>query len=294
MADSIRSILDRLAPIADKVILRPLSEAELEALEASVGMPMPSCAREYFALAGIFEDLTAYGTSDYEVIDRPDQFPQDRQFLLKHFGQPAADLFPFAGDGAGDIIAVAEGEEGGMLYFADHETAKIKKIGPFTDWLASVVSAALTGRRPANTEKKWCVQFSFNAQSPASILAVLGQFGSVNLGTWSEPKVSPAKVYSSEAPLTFGQERLVLKRSEFHAWDKPKFYFDFEEPPNLADSASMIRKLHTSFRNAGLDYKLVDYGPLAMGWNREESASGGPLKTREPQWWSWLTRPFRF
>src|SRR2546425_130763 len=143
MADSVRAILGRLETISDKVTRRPLGEEELQALEKAVDMPMPSGVRDYFRVLGLFQDFTSYGASEYEVLDRAEEFRADRKFLVEKFGQSAANLFPFAGDGAGDIIAVAEGPDGGTLFFADHETHKIRRIGSFGDWLSSVVDAAL-------------------------------------------------------------------------------------------------------------------------------------------------------
>src|SRR5882724_8164643 len=290
MADSVRSILIRLDPISDKVIRTPLREEEIQALEAAVGVSMPSCALEYFRHVGLFQDLTAYGTSAYEVLDHLDQFREARKLLLKYFGPSAADLFPFAGDGAGDIIAVAEGAEGLMLFFADHETHEVKKIGAFCDWLSSVVETALKKERPRNSEKKWCVQFSFRAPAPDLILAVMRRVGTVSLGEWSAPKVSPSDVHSSEAPLVFGKERLNLKRSEYRTWEQPMFSLDYSEPANLAASVSMIRKLDAEFRHADLAYKLVDYGPLSLGWENGKPACQ-PTKAPLASFWNWLTRP---
>ena len=290
MPDSVRAILSRLEPISDRVVRRPLTEEELQALETAVGMPIPSCVRDYFSMVGLFQDLTAYGASEYEVLDRLDLFRENRKFLLKNFGAPAANLFPFAGDSAGNIITTSETTDGAMLSFADHETLKIKTIGSFCDWLSSVVEAALIKERPANTEKKWCIQFSFRVSSPDPILAVMRQFATVRLDDWSEPQISPANVHSSEAALVFGKEQLILNRSEYRTWEQPMFSFDYREPINLAASDSMIRKLDAAFREAGLAHKLIDYGPLSLDWADEELVSQ-PTKTRWSKFWAALTRP---
>jgi len=239
---------------------------------------------------GLFQDLTAYGTSEYEVLDCLDQFRKDREVLVKNFGQSAANLFPFAGDGAGDIIAVAEEPEGGMLFFADHETLEIKKIGSFCDWLSSVVESALKKERPANAEKRWCVQFSFRLSSPEPILTVMRQLGTASLGEWSEPKISPSDVHSFEAPLFFGKDHLTLKRSEYWTWEQPMFSLDYNEPVGLAASNSVIRKLDAGFREASLAYTLVDYGPLSLEWGKTESTNQS-AQTPWARLWSKLTRP---
>ncbi len=290
VADSVSGILARLEPISSSVVRTPLSAEEVHTLETTVGVPIPSCVREYLRTMGLFQDLTAYGTSEYEVLDCLDQFRKDREVLVKNFGQSAANLFPFAGDGAGDIIAVAEEPEGGMLFFADHETLEIKKIGTFCDWLSSVVESALKKERPANAEKRWCVQFSFRLSSPEPILTVMRQLGTASLGEWSEPKISPSDVHSFEAPLFFGKDHLTLKRSEYWTWEQPMFSLDYNEPVGLAASNSVIRKLDAGFREASLAYTLVDYGPLSLEWGETESTNQS-AQTPWARLWSKLTRP---
>ena len=290
MPEPVRKILSRLEPISDKVVRRPLAEEEIQALEAAANSSLPSSVRDFFRIIGLFQDLTAYGTSEYEVFDRFHQFRKQREYLVANFDKSAVNLFPFADDGAGNVIAVAEGPEDDTLFFADHETHELRRIGSFCDWLSSVVDAALKNERPANAEKKWCVQFSFHVSGPEPILAVIRQFGAVSLGEWSERKTLPSKVNSSEAPLAFGNEQLILKRSEYHTWEQPLFCFDYSEAVNLAPSVSVIRKLDASFQRAGLAYKLVDYGPLSLEWGKTQSADQ-TTKTPWAKFWSRLTRP---
>lgn len=289
MADSVRSILCKLDPISDKVVRRPLSEDEIRAIEAVVDMPMPSCLREYFRAVGLFQDLTAYGTSEYEILNQLDQFRESRQLLVKNFDQ-SSNLFPFAGDGAGDVVAVAKESSEGMLFFADHETLEIRQMGSFYSWLSSVVEAALKNDRPANSEKKWCVQFSFRMQSPASIVAVMRELRPVNLGEWSNPKVSPSNIHSSVAPLIFGEEQLILKRSDYQAWEQPMFSLDYSEPVHLSVSDSLICKLDTAFRATNLLYKLVDYGPLSSQWAEKEETHQPSSASAGARALKWLTR----
>jgi hypothetical protein len=290
MPDPIRRILSRLEPISDKVVRRPLAEEEILALEATVDMPLPACVRDYFRTIGLFQDLTAYGTADYEVFDHLDQFRKQREYLTANFDKSTVNLFPFADDGAGNVIAVAGGTENDTLFFADHETHELRRIGSFCDWLSSVVDAALNTERPANAEKKWCVQFSFRVSGPEPILTVIRQFGAVNMGEWSDPKTLPSKVNSSEAPLDFANEELILKRSQYHTWEQPMFAFDYSEPVDLPPSASVIRKLDASFQRAGLAYKLVDYRPLSLEWRKPKSADQ-TTKTPLGKIWSRLTSP---
>src|SRR5579859_3482986 len=112
--------------------------------------------------------------------------------------------------------------------------------------------------------------------------------GTVTLGKWSEPKISPSGVHSFEAPLLFGKDRLTLKRSEYRNWEHPLFSLDYSEAVDLPASDSMIRKLDAAFRQPLLNYKLVDYGPLSHKSGKNESA-GLATKTPWAKFWSRLT-----
>jgi hypothetical protein len=288
MSYSIKAILARLDPVKDFVIRRPLTEQELKFLEQQVGLPMPSELHEYFSLVGLFQDLTSYGGSDYEVHERAEDFTLSRKFLVENFGREGATFFPFAGDGAGDEIAVADIDGKLKLFFADHETLKISEVGIFSEWLTGVVDAALKRRSPPNSEKKWCVQFSFKTTQPEPIIEILRQFAPTKLGEWSEEKTMPSGVVTSEAPLTFGERQSTLKKLDLrHPWGTPMFSFDFDEPATIPSAESLIRRMDTTFRGSNLGYKLVDYGPLAPDdpGDQEDGDEETQSKSAKRPWW---------
>jgi hypothetical protein len=287
MIESVRTSLARLEPIKERVFRSPMAEEELTALEREVGLAIPSCLREYLRLVGLRQDLTSDEASEFVVFDRKEEFRMMRQFLLKHFGDAAAPLFPFGDDGAGNVIAVADGKECCRMVFADHETERISEIGTFCDWLTKVVDAALKQERPLNSEKRRCVQFTFRVPTAEPILETLRRFGPANLGAWSETKITPARVQTCEALLTLGSQQLVLKKSEYHAWTQPMFAFDYEEPATLSVEASKIRPLDEAFRAADLGYKLVDYGVLFMEDKGDEDLEPRRASPGKPWWKFW-------
>jgi len=163
-----------------------MTEADLVSLEREVGMGIPSCLREYLRIVGLRQDLTPFGTSndevydatvDFEVYARAEDFRLSRDFLTEHIGDVASPLFPFGDDGAGDVVAVAQGKDCCTLFFVDHETKKIEELGTFCDWVAKAVEAALKADRPLNTEKEWRVQFSFSVADQQPILEALQRLG---------------------------------------------------------------------------------------------------------------------
>jgi hypothetical protein len=108
---------------------------------------------------------------------------------------------------------------------------------------------------------------------------------SVELGQWGKEKKFPSGVRSSEAPLAFGDEQLILKRSEFWTWEQPMFALDYHEPVELAAATSKIRKLDAAFAKAKLGYKLVDYGPLALDERTTGSDERPDTERKNKPWW---------
>jgi hypothetical protein len=100
---------------------------------------------------------------------------------------------------------------------------------------------------------------------------MLGKFGRAKLGEWSKEKTMPSRVVTSEAPLTFGERQLILKKLDLrHPWGTTSFSFDFDEPATTPPSESLICKLEAAFRASNIGYKLVDYGPVALDYTGDE------------------------
>jgi hypothetical protein len=215
------------------------------------------------------EDFGLHLALDCEVYQRAEGLRSTREFLTENFDDAASPLFPFADDGAGNVLAVAQGKDCCPLFFADHETLEIEELGTFCDWLAKVVDAALKHDRAPNTEKEWRVEFGFRVADQQPILEALQRFGHAHLGPWTHKRVTDVGVASWEAPLTFAGRQLRLRRSEYHTWPEPMFSFNFDEPATVPTEQSTIRKLDHAFRALDLGYSLVDYGVLAMGWAKE-------------------------
>jgi hypothetical protein len=72
----------------------------------------------------------------------------------------------------------------------------------------------------------------------------------------------PSGVETSEAPLKFCGDALVLKRSDFSSWETSLFFLDYDESVTVPTGESRIQQLDAAFRQADVGYKLVDYGPL--------------------------------
>lgn len=246
-----------------------MSEAEVEDLASRVGLQVPPPLREYLLCIGLFQDLTHGGASNFEVFDTPQQFVQEREFLSEVLTPAQHDLFPFGGDGSGNVFAVSSSSKDGYpIYFVDHETGKVSRRKDFRSWLEGVVAKVLKGihKRPPNARMTWCVQFSFSNTSFGDLLDMLSSVGRVKEvdGGWENPDTSPDGVTSSERRIELDDEMLKVTKLECADWPAPMIFFDMDEPVLKGIEHSNIRKLNSLFTQNCPDYKLVDYGPLDM------------------------------
>jgi len=267
MSVSIEEILAPLGPHWDRIIRQPMSTREVDALQRQVGVSMPEPLRDYLRQVGLFQDLTWWEASAIEVYDHPEEFTSAREFLLTILPAKKAELFPFGGDGAGNVfcLPLADGESC-RIHLVDHETAKVSKQKEFSVWLQSVVAKVLRGirRRPPNERKVWAVQFMFRKTPFDDLKKLLSSAGAVKLidSDWKNPDKSPAGVRSTDRRLEWNGAPLKLTRMECSDWDSPMLSFDMREPLQQGLQHSQIRVLDALFKAKCPDYKLVDYGPL--------------------------------
>jgi len=267
MTPTIQEILAPLDPHWDRIIRQPMSAREVDALQRQVGISMPEPLRNYLRQVGLFQDLTWWETSSIEVYEQPSEFIAAREFLLKILPAKKAELFPFGGDGAGNIFCLPLADDMPCrIHLVDHETAKVSKQKEFTVWLQSIVAKVLRGirRRPPNERKVWAVQFMFRQTSFDELRKLLGSAGAVKLidSDWGNPDKSSAGVRSTDRRLEWNGVPLQLTRMECSDWDSPMLSFDMREPLQQGLEHSRIRVLDALFKAKCPDYKLVDYGPL--------------------------------
>ena len=267
MRPSIQDILAPLAPHWDRIVRRPMSGKEIDDLGRLVGLPVPQPLREFLEEVGLFQDLTWWQASAIELYDAPTQFVSAREFLSRILPPKAADLFPFGGDGAGNIFCLPSAD--GVpcrIHFVDHETGKVSKKKDFTDWLEAVVAKVLRGirRRPKNDCKAWSVQFAFRQTSYSDLVELLRSIGKVKSldADWMNRDTSPEGVTSTERQIEFNGQRLKIGQLECADWKAPILSFNMREPLHPGLARSQIRQLDALFRAKCPGYKLVDYGPL--------------------------------
>jgi len=255
----------RLAPIQDYVVLRPMQLEELKIFESKLRHELPRCLRHYYEKVGLFEDLTHYGSCDYETYERIETIIEFTEWLPEALRKDIT--IPFGQDAVLDEIYVVAATPCDQMYSYDRHADKIHPLGNFCDWFEQTVNRALStiDHRPPNSQKRWCVQFAFECSSEAPVLAAFATLAELtNVSSqWRVIGTSRSNVTSAELTYTWDKKHLVLHRSTCPEWKQPRFFVDYSEPVLLYPERSVIRQLHAAFEKAGtFRYERIDYGPL--------------------------------
>lgn len=267
MTTSVPDILAPLADHCDRIIRRPMTNEDIDDLERQVGLPVPPPFRDFLRIVGLFQDLTAWGVSSIELYDHPSQFADARRFLSDLLPPKEQDLFPFGGDGAGNVFCLPAAAVPPLrIHFVDHETGKVSEHKDFEVWLKAVVAKVVRGirRRTPNEYKVRSVQFSFQRTSYDELTALLGASGPFQEvdSDWTNSSTSSAGVTSSDRRIEVGGETVQIQRLEYPSWDAPLLSFDLQEPLAKEPEHSRIRMLDRLFARRCAGYRLVDYGPV--------------------------------
>ena len=275
MNRTVAEILTPLDPHWDRIVRRPMSDAEIDALGELAGLSVPSKFRDYLSHIGLFQDLTYWDASDIQMYEKPSEFVSAREFLLEAFDPPLPHLFAFGEDGAGNLFCLPpEDGEACPILFADHETLEITRQEDFSVWLESVVTKVLESiqTRVPNERKVWCVEFYFARTSLSELLDLLRSTAQVEVldEDWTNHDTTPAGVTSSRRRIKLNGDEIELHQSEYPMWEMPTLAFNMQEPVLSSGEGSKIRPFHALFKENCPKYTLIDYGPLDFESNDED------------------------
>lgn len=261
----VQTALRSLGAARGGVYLEGLTESEINAMEAEIGLEAPPLLREYYREVGLIQDLTYAGKYvDLQPFEKARECRQARESLLEIFGEIAEDAFPFALDEAERTWAVASSSSGERLVMFDLELATHTPKQLFAEWLARVIADAANaeGLVP-NSKKRRYVQFTFSTDAEEQVFAAFGDAAEVRqLSTWEGEEISTAGVKTARRRFALSEQLLTMSRMEHAAWSRPIFSVDFSEPVLTTRKDSLLRCLHETFAAREIGYKLVDYGPL--------------------------------
>lgn len=264
----VKNELNRLGALRDSVYLEGMSEEEICALEAVVGMSVPPVFREYFREVGLTQDLTYSGSDEaLQLHTTSSEIQGARWHLCNLFGDEAAAAFPLGRDRSNRELAVVKALSDELLVEFDPDSLDITPRQLFSDWFAGVVSLAIerAANLTPNTRKRRYVQFVFRTDDEVRLCNALSEVADFEkLGTWEDKKRLSSGVTTSTLHCALAGHKLAMNLAEYENWTNPTLSFDFSEPVLTPKQKSLLWRLDRRFRNTDMGYSMVDYG-LANG-----------------------------
>jgi len=234
-----------------------LTSDEVDKLEKQIGQRFPAYFRQFLLTFGIRQDFV------FELFKREQDFVDEYKYLPKSLRQH---FVPIGGSSAGgDTWLIKTQSNGNRIYELWHEGDGELTILDFSfieliDRNIEELSE-LYDRKPYNKDKNWCVQFAITTTKESLLLKTIG---AQQTKGWTDAEISSAGVYTYNTEIELAFKKIRLGRQEYKDWKKPTYYFDWKEPAYQIGTGSFIRALDKNLTKAFKDYKLIDYGILAL------------------------------
>ena len=253
----VEQFLQRLKPFESKVFINPLTEQEVNTIEAVLKRELPAYYRDFLLNVGLKQDVVK------GLFDRVKDFSLLENFLPDNTSQ---NYFQFGdNDEEACLLLRSDDHSDRTIYvydgYGDYEIKSLHKT--FDDLLEEAIQDLENQQNelPDNSKKYWAVQFAIDCHNATQIINALGEQFTCSLVKGIE-KVgkSPAGVESSQGIMNLEGIELPIKKQEYIGWATPSFYFDWKE--SLADmqTDSFVKKIEKQLKSKGLEVKLVDYG----------------------------------
>jgi len=250
-------ILLKLEPYKDKAFWFPLSDTEIKGLEKQIGQSFPSYFRKFLRTFGIRQDFV------FELLNREQDFIAEYKYLPKSLRQY---FVPIGSSSAGgDTWLIKAKSEEQIIYEFWHEgNGELATLDfSFTELIDRNINelGELYDRKPFNKDKNWCVQFAITTTKESLLLKTIDAHQTKG---WTDAKISSAGVYTYDTEIELASKKIRLGRQEYKDWEKPTYYFNWNEPAYQIGTDSFIRTLDKKLTKAFKGYKLIDYGILAL------------------------------
>jgi hypothetical protein len=252
-----QDILRQLEPYKSKVFFYGMADDVISGIEKKINSKFPSYFREFLKIFGVRQDFV------FGLIHREIDFVELSEFLPDNIKKK----FVLVGDNGGeDFWLLNTIDESDMkIYEWEHwKEGKVIKSGFDFKMLLENSLRELTETHPAsgtNDKKNWCVQFAIPTNNEDLIYQTIPIF---KLQEWSLKEVSPAKVFCYETKLQTGDKIIPFTRQEYQGWETPIYYFNMKEPVNNFGKSSVIKDFDNMLKSKFSEYKLIDYGILAL------------------------------
>ena len=251
---TLNKILEGINPYLEKVVLNPMSNAEIEIIQAKFKRKIPKYYIEFLQKIGLKQDLVK------GLFDSVNQFEDINDYL-------SSDKYFRIGDNGGEDywLLKFEDEENRTIYEFDYyQDFEIKSLGINFDELLLQGFENLK-RRSNNSEsnnlKEWRVQFILKTEDIESLVAEINKHLRINLieiPKFISKNTSGVSCY--EGSIEIENDRVVLYRSSFDGWPTSRYSFNWSESIVNMKNDSTIRKLDNILSQYKFEYKMIDYG----------------------------------
>lgn len=250
----IDEILEKLKPYEDKVLIFPLTDDEVELIQAKYKKKLPEYFKEFLLKIGLKQNLV------FGINENRNRFEDISEFI------GSEDYFQFGDNGGEDYwLLKFEDENYKMIYEYDHycnfEIVSLYKT--FDELLLEGLKKIEENYKDLalNKDKKWRVQFCLEADDTFELFQNLKPVLDVKLLKEVEfVDTSEAGVSSYEGQVSINGRVVSLSKQSFDGWLKSSYYFDLEESVAEMKNDSFIRKIDKALSDCALEISMVDYG----------------------------------
>jgi hypothetical protein len=257
---AIDKILDGLKSIEDKVVINPLSNEEIEYIQAKFKKRLPTYYIEFLSKIGIKQDLV------WGLNDGINRFMDLSDFLQSE------NYFRFGDNGGEDYwLLKFEDETDRTIYeYEYYNTGEIKSLNKTFDEL---LFEGLEDKKKRyneidlNTSKNWCVQFSIGTGSGKFLASQLKDKLDILVKIIQEPKyteTSEAGVKCYEGILSINGKEIPLRKHIIKGDGSSNLYFNWQETIEEMKKDSTIKKIDDALSKCVFKHSLIDYGILSM------------------------------
>jgi hypothetical protein len=254
---TLTEFVEKLKEFGSKVMISPLSEAEVHNIEIILDRDLPYYYREFLLRIGLKQDVV------WGLNDRISDFDPLLDFLPD--GQ-AKNYFRFGHNGGEDYWLLRNDDPSDRTiyeyeYYGDGE---IKSLGKTFDEILDDAILLLTENKDKlidNSQKVWAVQFSINTDDFTPIIESLRTEFECSLSKEiSNTQVSSAGVICSEGSIVLQGKEISIAKQEYKDWETASYYFSLREPVNEMNDKSFIKRIENRLKHDGFKVTLIDYG----------------------------------
>jgi hypothetical protein len=257
MPTFIDKFIEQLIPYTGKIVIHPLLNEEINALEDKVNKKLPDYYKEFLAKVGLKQDVI-WGLNDRikDFVPLDGFLPEDQAYKFFRFGHDGGEEY---------WLLRTDDPSDDTIYEFNYDTDQsIVNTGRnFKKLLEDAIIKLEKNKHTLvdNALKIWPVQFSIRTMNEQLIInAINNSIACKMIRALETTQVSAAGLICAEGEMQVGNVKVKLMKHEHEDWSSPLYYFDWIESIEEMKRDSKVHKILTALRSDKLDVNLVEYG----------------------------------